>query len=45
MIFKENELIKINGKKCRCLGSTQNDDTIRTLQLGLLNGVNVEFNV
>ena len=35
--------MKINGKKYRYLGCTQNDDNIRTLQLGLLSGRNVEF--
>ena len=43
IIFKEKELMKINGKKYRYLSCTKNDDNIRTLELGLLRGRNVEF--
>ena len=45
IIFKVKELIKINGVKYRYLGSTLNDNNIRTLQLGLIDGRNVEINV
>ncbi len=45
IIFKVKELMKINGVKYRYLGSTLNDDSIRTLQLGLINGRNVEINI
>ena len=37
--------MKINGKKYRYIGCTQDDNNIRTLQLGLLKGRNVEFSV
>ena len=45
IIFKVKELMKINGVKYRYLGSTLNDNSIRTLQLGLIDGKNVEINI
>ena len=45
IIFEVKELIKINGVKYRYLGSTLNDNNIRTLQLGLIDGRNVEINI
>ncbi len=45
IVFKVKELMEINGVKYRYLGSTLNDNNIRTLQLGLIDGRNVEINV
>ena len=45
IIFKEKELLKINGKKYMYLGSTLSDSNIATLQLGLIGGKIVEIGV
>ena len=45
IVFKVKELMEINGVKYRYLGYTLNDNNIRTLQLGLIDGRNVEINV
>ena len=45
IVFKVEELMEINGSKYRYLGSTLNDNNIRTLQLGMIDGRNVEINV
>ena len=45
IVFKVKELMEINGVKYRYLGSTLNDNNIRTLQLGMIDGRNVEINV
>ena len=44
IVFKVKELMEINGVKYQYLGSSINDNNIRTLQLGLIDGRNVEFN-
>jgi len=43
--FTEKELMKINGEKCRYLGSKINNNNIRTLQLGLIGGRSVKINI
>jgi len=45
IVFEVKELMKINGVKYQYLGSSISDNNIRTLQLGLIDGRNVEINV
>ena len=45
IVFKVKELMEINGVKYQYLGSSISDNNIRTLQLGLIDGRNVEINV
>ncbi len=45
IIFKERELININGLKYRYLGLIQSDTNIKAINLGLMNGKNVEMSV
>ena len=45
IVFKVQELMEINGVKYQYLGSSISDNNIRTLQLGLIDGRNVEINV
>ena len=42
IVFKVKELMEINGVKYQYLGSSISDNNIRTLQLGLIDGRNVE---
>ena len=45
IVFKVKELMEINGVKYQYLGSSISDNNIKTLQLGLKDGRNVEINV
>ena len=45
IVFKVKELMEINGVKYQYLGSFISDNNIRTLQLGSIDGRNVEINV
>ena len=45
IIFKERELININGLKYRYLGLIQSDTNIKAINLGLMNGKNVEMSI
>ena len=45
IIFKERELIEINGEKYQYLGLAPSDNYIQTLNLGLTGGKNVKISV
>ena len=45
IIFKERELIEINGEKYQYLGLTPSDNNIETLNIGLTGGRNVKISV